>query len=859
MSPGMRERSNIFIIKRPVTFWWGACFYRTVDVRKRTVICVMGRGKAVKRLFLLQKGSWPDVCKSGAMNYLRTALRSLFREQTNSFINVAGLTLGITGSLVLFLVIRHSMSYDGYHTNADRIYRVVSKAKGNVGDTFTAGIQVALPEAFRAEFPEAEAVVFTAYRAGSIITIPQHQGEAKRYEEDKGVVYTESSFFQVFDRKILSGDARHGLDEPNEAIISQRLAIKYFGRDDVVGEVVKQDTIDYTITAVMEDFPVNTDVPFDLMLSQVTLRSWWDASGWNNVNGDDQCYFLLSRDATPSDLEARMPAFVAKYLGEDNPLERNYLLQPLSEVHTDGRFSNYSRSMASSGTLIGLSVVGIFLLATAVINFINLTTAASIRRAREVGIRKSLGSSRGQLVIHFLSETFLVTVTATVLSIGGAQLFLQFLNPFLRTEVSLSFTDPGVAGYLAAVTAGVTLLAGLYPAAAVSAFKPAPALRNVMANGTSSRYTLRQALVVVQFFISQFFIIGCIVIVQQMNFIQRQDLGFLRDAIVIVPVKTDQAHDTALRSLKHDMLQLPGVEQVSLNSAPPSSGMRMSSSVRVEGTEHEYFTDIRYADGDYIRMYGLELVAGKPLADLDTMAGLVVNEKFARTVGFADPGAIVGETLLLWNRKVPVVGVVKDFHITSLRSAIDPLVLMNGLGSYRSLSVKVAAADMPKTLRQIGSRWQKTYPEGIFHYQFLDDQIAAFYDGQQKALTVLGIFASLAIVIGCLGLFGLATYMANRKTKEVGVRKVLGASIGGILLMFSKEYARLIMIGFALASIASWFLMGKYLEQFAYRITPGAGTFLVGLGVTCLIAVITVGYRSLRAATANPVDALRAE
>ena len=802
---------------------------------------------------------WLNLCKSTRMNNLKTALRSLFRERTNALINVAGLMLGITGSLVLFLVIRHSMSYDSYHTHADRIYRVVQKAKGNTGDTFVAGIQVALPEAFRAEFPEAEAVVFTAYRDGSVVTIPQRQGQAKRYEEAKGVVFTESSFFQVFDRKIVSGDARHGLDQPGAAIISQRLAMKYFGREDVVGEVVKLDTVDYTITAVMENHPANTDLPFDLMLSQVTLRNWWNELGWNNVNGDDQCYVLLSEKATPADIEARMDAFVTKYVGQDNSLERDFLLQPLREVHTDGRFSNYSRSVASSGTMTGLSIVGIFLLATAVINFINLTTAASIKRAREVGIRKSLGSSRRQLIVQFLSETFLVTATAAVLSIAGAQLFLQFLNPFLQTAVSLSLTDPWVVGYLVTITVGITLLAGLYPAAAVSAFRPAMALRNMMADRTSSGYSLRRTLVVVQFFISQFFIIGCIVIVQQMEFIQRQDLGFTHDAVVIVPLKTEQDNGTAVRSLKHDISQIPGVEQVSLNSAPPSSGMRMSTSVQLAGVEQEYFTDIKYADGDYMQLYGLELIAGRPLSDLDTMAALVVNEKFARTVGFADPRAMVGEQLSFWGRTLPVVGVVKDFHITSLRSAIDPVMLINNLDGYKSLSVKVSSAGVSQTLRQIESRWQKTYSDGIFHYQFLDDHIAAFYDGQQKALTVLGVFAALAIAIGCLGLFGLATYLANRKTKEVGVRKVLGATIGSILLMFTKEYARLILIGFVLASVSSWFLMQKYLEQFAYRITPGAGTFFIGFGVTCLIALITVGYRSLQAAMANPVDSLRAE
>jgi putative ABC transport system permease protein len=793
------------------------------------------------------------------MNNLKTAVRSLSREKTNSIINLVGLMLGITGSLVLFLVIRHSLSYDNYHAKADRIYRVVQKAKGNTGDTFTSGVQVALPEAFRSEFPEAEAVVFTAYRAGSVVTIPQRHGLAKRYEEDKGVVYTESSFFQVFDRKILSGDGQHGLDQPGEAIISQRLALKYFGREDVVGEVVKLDTLDYTITAVMDNYPVNTDLPFDLMLSQVTLRNWWNALGWNNVNGDDQCYFLLSDKASPADIEARMDAFVTKYVGRDNPLERNFLIQPLREVHTDGRFSNYSRSIASAGTTTGLSIVGIFLLATAVINFINLTTAASIKRAREVGIRKSLGSSRGQLVVQFLSETFLVTVAAAVLSIAGAQLFLQFLNPFMQTSVTLSLADSWVIVYLGSTIIGITLLAGLYPAAAVSSFRPALALRNMVADRTSSGYTLRRALVVVQFFISQFFIIGCIVIVQQMDFMQGQDLGFTRNAVVIVPFKAAPDNSLAMRSLKHDISQLPGVEAVSLSSAPPSSGMRMSTTVQLSGAEQEYFTDIKYADGDYMKLYNLQMVAGRPLDDADTMAALVVNEKFARTLGFPEPRTIVGEQISFWGRTLPVVGVVKDFHITSLRSGIDPVMMLNSAKDYRSLSVKVRGAGVSQTLRQIASRWQKSYPEGIFHYQFLDDQIAAFYDGQQKALSVLGVFASLAIVIGCLGLFGLATYMANHKTKEVGVRKVLGATIGSILLMFSKEYARLILIGFVLAAVLSWFLMQQYLEQFAYRITPGVGTFLVGLGVTCLIAVVTVGYRSLRAATANPVESLRAE
>lgn len=798
-------------------------------------------------------------------NYLTTAFRNLCRSKTSTLINLSGLTLGVTTSLILFLLIRQQSSFDTFHPNAGRIYRVVSSSDGNQERFYSVGVAPALPDAFRNDFPEAEQVVFTSYRGnGSLISIPQPKGDSKKFDEKKGVAYTQPNYFEVFDRKTLLGDVEKGLDEPNEVVLSAKSAIKYFGRIDAIGEVLSFESRDFRVTAIIDDAPINTDLPFDVILSFATIKKEKDEVGWKGIWSDEHCYFLLKKEASIKEIERRLPEFVKKYYGE-NKDNVTYEMQPLSEIHFDERYGNYNYNTISKQMLGALTVIALFLIITACINFINLVTAESIKRSKEVGIRKTLGSSRGQLVAQFLGESSLVTLLAVFLAIGIAQLGLSFLNPFLELNLSLNlFHDKALWIFLIAVTAFVGILSGLYPSLIVSGFKPVFAIKNQTNAKNSSGYFLRRGLVVLQFFISQFFIIGTIVLVSQMNYFKNKDLGFRKDAIVTIPIPENEGSgfkgaSSKMRTLRDEIMRLQGIELASLSNSPPSSGNVQSTDFSMEGKDERYGTQIKIVDANYLDLYDLKLIAGSNVLDLDTARGFLANEKLINMVGYTDPKDIVGKNIKFNGLTLPIVGVVKDFHTMSLHEPIEATLLFNRIRRYETLSLKVNPLELKKTVEQVQQKWEAAYPNFIFSYKFLDDEIKEFYDREQKMSTLLTVFTSIAIFIGCLGLFGLATFMANQKTKEIGVRKVLGASVQNIVLLFSKEYVILILLGFGLAAPVAWYIMNQWLKDFAYKITIGPSIFVAGLGVTFFIALATVGYRSFKAATVNPAQSLKSE
>ncbi len=799
-------------------------------------------------------------------NYFKTAIRNLLRQKSISLINLAGLTLGITSSLVLFLMVAYMSSYDSFVTKRDRIYRVVNQSEGNNGTDYQAGVPTVLPDAFRNDFPEAEEVVFISDGSSDLVLIPQRNGELKKIQEEEGIAFTEPGYFKLFDRAILQGIAAQAIDEPNEAIISVGLAKKYFGKEDVVGEVLKFDDAEYSIKAVMENAHSNTDFPFNLLLSYSTIKKQREESGWNSIWSGEQCYFLLKEGESIAKVDSRMPAFTKKYIGADDPDKTQFLTQALTEMHFDERFDTYSFNTVSRTTLVAFSVIALILIITASINFINLSTAEAIKRSKEVGVRKSLGSTRGQLVFQFLGDTTLVTVVAVLLSLALTQFALTFINPFMEMELALNFAkDTMLWIYIVSVTVVVAVFSGLYPAFVVSGFKPTQALKNLISNRNSSGYMLRRGLVVMQFFISQLLIIGTIVIVSQMKYYQSKDLGFAKDAILVVPIPEHEKPVTGgdasskMRTLREEMARIPGVELASLSSAPPSSGSVSGTNFRLQGSDEEHSTQVKQIDGNYIDLYKLQLLEGQNVADLDTATGFVVNEKLAHIAGFANPNDMLGKVIRVWRKEYPVVGIVKDFHTVSLRSPIEATVLFNRISGYENLALKVKMSEAQNIIAQLKTKWEATYPEHLFQYEFLDENIREFYEGEQRMSILLSVFTGMAIFIGCLGLFGLATFMANQKTKEIGVRKVLGASVESIIMMFSKEYLKLILLGFVLAAPVGWFFMGKFLDEFAYKIDVGPQVFLLTLGITLLIAVVTVGYRSFRAATVNPVRSLRSE
>lgn len=796
--------------------------------------------------------------------YFKVTLRTLLRDKVTTIINLAGLTLGITTCLILFLIIRDGSSYDKHHSKLDRIYRVVSHSIENGRDFYTEGVPPALPEAFRNDFPEVEEVVFTSYRRSTMVSVEQPDGTFKKFDERKGVVVTEPSFFKVFDRGMVIGDAIKGLDDPNEALISRAWANRYFGDiEKAIGKAIKHDDVEYTIRGVMEDYPSTTDLPFDLMLSLTSTRNAFESLGWSSVSDNDNCYFLLKEDQSIEKVNASMEAFAAKYLGtgDDNTRRSEYMIQSMGDVHTDNRYGTYNKKMPPSAR-ISLIAIGTFLLVMACINFINLITAEAVRRTKEVGIRKVLGSSRFQLIQKFTGETCIVTVVAVMLSLSLTQLLLQPMNTFLDMELSLQMgSDHRIWLFLLTLTLGVSLSSGLYPAFVISRFRPVAVLKGNVSMKSAGNFNLRRSLVVMQFFISQLFIIGSIVVVKQMSFIESQDLGFRKEAIVTVPIpeKEDMSPGSKMRTLKNEVMRLSSVEGASLNYSPPSSAGVLSTGFKLTDNSEELTTEVKQVDGNYLDIFAINLIAGEGLGDSDTTNGFLVNEKLVQTAGYGSNEEIIGKEIEFWGKRLPVKGVVRNFNTRSLGKPIEPVILLNDVRGYNNLSIKLTGTNMQSTISDIQKLWEASYPEYLFKYEFLDEQVKNLYRGERKMSTMVTIFSFVAVFIGCLGLFGLISFMANQKVKEVGIRKVLGASVESIVLLFSKEFLKLIAIGFLLAAPASAFVMNKYLQEFAYRIELGPSVFIMALGVAIALALLTVGMKSFKAASADPARSLRSE
>lgn len=800
-------------------------------------------------------------------NYLLTAFRTLLRKRDTTLINLGGLTLGISGTIILFLILQYHTSFDTYQSRYERIYRIVTSGKGNDGEwRFTSGIPAVLPPAFRLDFPQAEEVVFTQYRANSLIRIPQRNGDFKKFYEERGVVITEPSIFRVFDRVVLIGDVEKSLDEPNEAVISRSLALKYFGREDVVGEVVRFEERDYKIGAVVEDPPVQTDLPFYLLLSYETIRTNNQTHGWGSIWSDENCYFLLREGESIRSIESQLEEFARKHDPESSWDQRRYVIQPLSDLHFNDDIGNYNYKAVGKDYLMALGIVSIFLIVTACINFINLTTAEAIRRSKEVGIRKSLGGSHTQLVFQFLGETALITFGAMVLSFMVVQGTLGLVNTFLDLSLTFDLTENHLLlAFLVAIFVIVSLLSGLYPALVISGFNPVKALKNSSDNKFTSGYRLRQGLVVTQFVISQLLVLLTLVLINQMEFFRTKELGFRKDAIITIPVPEDSQRDTLnvskVRALASDISRMAGVEGYSLCFSAPSSGYVMSSDFLMEGQDEDQAKEVqvKVADGNYLSLFDIKLIAGQNIDDLDTPRSVLVNRKFTEVAGYSTPEEIIGKRARLWGRMLPVAGVVENFHTLSLRNAIEPVAIQNHLARYRLLALRIQPDRFQQLLPQLQKRWEEAYPLSIFSYEFLDENIREFYEREARLSTMLTVFSVIAITIGCLGLLGLATYMANQKTKEIGIRKTLGASVRSILFMFCREFVVLVLIGFIVAAPLAWWLGNFYLSQYVYRIELGPMLFLSGIGLTLLVALITVGYKSFKAATINPVDSLRYE
>jgi predicted permease len=798
-------------------------------------------------------------------NYLKTAWRSLVRNKAFSLINITGLSIGIAASLLLFIVVQYEMSYDKFQPNYDRIYRVVTQDKFEKELTHNSGIPIPALEALRAEMPQ---VKFGAEHGlyGNQITVPAvDNGPGNKFIEEKGIYFFEPQLFGIFQYNWLAGGPS-ALNAPNQVVLDERTADKYFGNwKQAMGRTIMLDNaIPLKVTGILQNVPANTDLPLSVLVSFETVKKHPDLYGffdsWNSTSSNFNIFALLPPAENEANVNRALLQFSKTHYANRRSVKTNFL-QPLRELHFDRRFETFGDHVTSKATLLTLSLIGLFIILMACVNFINLSTALSVNRSKEVGIRKVLGGNRRQLFAQVMSETAVIVCLSVIAALAIAWFVLPYIKHIALIQEPLTLFTMQTTGLIVAMGIAVILLAGLYPSFVLSKFNPITALKNKLVSARVQGVSLRRCLVVMQFAISQVLVIATAVAVSQMNFISKADLGFNKEGILLLNSNGDSVILSKQPAFKQQLLQIPGVQSVSFNSDVPSSNNSWTSNFAYNHQpDEQYQVSLKYADIDYIKTFGIQLIAGRPVAESDTVREVMINETLVKKLGVKNANDVIGKTIRLgtgvW---YPIAGVMKDFKTKSLREEIKPLLISTWKDVYNRTAIKLRTHQLATTKEAIQKAWDQVYPDYAFDPSFYDENIAKFYQQEEQLSLLYKIFAGLAIFISCLGLYGLVSFMAVQKTKEVGIRKVLGASLASLLKLFSKEFTILIIISFFIAVPVAWYMMHTWLSNFVYRTPLSSWFFIVAIAGSMLVAWITVGYKAIKAALANPVKALRSE
>jgi putative ABC transport system permease protein len=805
-------------------------------------------------------------------NYIKTAWRNLLRNKSYAAINIVGLAIGIAACLLIFLIVSFETSFDNFHKKKDRLYRVMTVFHNPDGIHPSSGTPLPIAQGLRLDFPQLKGVAAIFQNDGSHYSIGNNKSgqPVKKFKEDNAY-YAEPQFFNMFDFVWLAGDKKTALAEPYTVILTQDEADKFFGNwHDAMGKIIKyENKTELKVTGILQNPPPNTDFPLQLVVSYATMQVkgsdfYGNQHDWVSTWGDHYCFVELPANLNEVQFNKNLKAFVKKHKPADY-VKDSFQLQPLDDMHYNTEVGIFSGHPFSRQLINVVSLIGLFLLIIACVNFINLATAQAVNRSKEVGIRKVLGSNRNQLALQFISETLIITLFSVLLAIGIAETARPFLNDLLEIKLSSSFlADPIVLLFLIGVIVSVTLLSGFYPAMVISGFNPIAALKNKIASRSVSGISLRRGLVVLQFFIAQVLVIGTLVIIHQMDYFRSKSLGFDKDAILTVPFPTDSLSKSKINILRDQLMLQPGIKDVSFSFASPSDNNGWGSDFKYNNSPKQtnFNAQLKWADPEYFKLYNLQFVAGHAYVKSDTIHGWVVNETLLSKLGVRNPKDALGKYIKLWddkNKNMPIVGVVKDFNISSLKNAIQPVLMGSWKNVYQKLNIKIQPANINQTLTSVEKLWNSTYPDGMYEYQFLDDKIAHFYKSEDQLSQLYKIFAGIAIFISCLGLYGLVSFMAAQRTKEVGIRKTLGASVGNIVYLFSKEFTILILIAFPFSGLVGYYYMHKWLQDYTYKIPLSPGIFIMAILASVAIAWVTVGYKAITAALANPVKSLRSE
>lgn len=795
-------------------------------------------------------------------NYLKIIWRNLFKNKVHSFINIAGLAISIASCLILYYMIRFELSFDTFHTNNERTYRVVNESHYPEGIDYGQGVPAPLPAALRLDFPQISkvATIFSDVDSEIEIIDGSKPDDQTKFREELGVFFSEPQFFEIFDFKWLYGSPGQSLTDPNTVVLTQETAEKYFGNwRNAIGKFIRYRNADLLkVTGILKNIPVNSDFPIKVVISYKTRE---EKTGWRSTSSRRQCYILLGNHTTPAQVQVLMPAFEKKHAVRGGNTTDHYRLQPLNDIHFNQLYGNFNKRITSKGTLLSLGLIGIFLMITAAINFVNLAIAQVIKKSKEVGVRKVLGSTRVQLFLQFYGETFLLVILASLLGVVITEISLPVLTPLLNFPLNFNIATPWeISVVLVMMSLIIATLSAFYPASIMARFKPVLALKNKITNQTVGGTSFRKSLIVVQFTIAQVLIVATLIVVQQLDYFRNAPLGFNKHAIIQFSIPQDSVSQSKLEPFRKTLLQLPGTENLSFSFAPPLSESNRRTTFQFERSEDSPFeANLKYADVSFFQTYGITLAAGRIYQSSDTAREFVVNQTFLEKWGIADPKHGIGKLITLSGATLPIVGVVNDFHLQPLQEKIEPLIMMCNKSQYKNAGVKIDPRKIKEAVQQIEDIYARFFPDNVFEYRFMDETIANHYANEERLATLTNIFSVMAILISCLGLYGLISFMAVQRTKEVGIRKVLGATVPNILSLFYKEFVLLVLIAFAVSAPVAWYFMSDWLNGFAYRINLNAWIFIIAMILTLTIALATISFQSIKAALANPVKSLRTE
>lgn len=787
----------------------------------------------------------------------KIALRNLWHRRLYSMINVIGLAVGITASFLIFLYVHFELSYDRFQSNADRIYRLVTDIRTPSGTNSLGSAAGPMSVQMKADFPEVES--FVRFSPNSILIT---KGNVK-FQEDQ-TLFADSSVFSVFDFPLLKGNPHTALKEPFSIVLSKTASKKYFGDSDPLGQIVQMTgwRVPARVTGIMKDIPENSQIKADMLVSMTTITENWDTGSdnqWDNFNYIT--YLLLKPGTNAFRLQAKFPAFLEKHIGQQmksNQMFYTLSLEPLKSVYLHSKYGGLVSGNIKYVYI--LSVIGLFILLIAAINFINLTTARATERAKEVGIRKLIGAARMELTRQFMGESLMLSMIAFLCSLILSSLLLPLFNQLAGKPVSNGIFSNGFnVPFLLLLSLTIGLLAGIYPALVLSGFKPIQVLNGRFATGNKG-ILLRKSLVIAQFTISIILIIGTLVVYRQLHFMRNHDLGFNKDQTLVITSNGDpMAPD-----FKQEISSFPRVISTAFSSSIPGSDIskELTQIENNSGQMQPATLNLCWVDDNYLTQYHMKLMAGRPFSKdypADSLGSLILNETAVREFGYSSPEQALGKRFVQGDMQGRIIGIVKDFHFASLQQSIEPLAFRETNHLLYYISIKVSTNGLPNTISEIQKRWEKLIPNRPFDYFFLDE----FFDNQYRTETRFGnlfeYFAVLVILISCLGLLGLSSYSTLQRTKEIGIRKVLGGTVSSIVILISRDFMQLIVIAFVLASPLAWWLMNNWLQDFAYRINISWGIMLAA-GITAfLVAMFTIGFQAVKASLANPIKSLRTE